>query len=109
MVSDFDSPHKPVILAESQSGSSGCSKLEDARRAWQQGCLGFLPTLVSENRPGAPEAPIGRLMKAFLRKGKLPTTMKYTIVHLLLELKQIFSLPLAKISLATVQWSNLAF
>ena len=88
MVSDFDSLHKPVTLAESQSGSSGCSKPEDARRAWQQGCFGFLPTLVSEKQPGAPEAPIGRLMKAFLRKGKLPTTMKYTIVHLLLKLKK---------------------
>ncbi|KFO38244.1 hypothetical protein H920_00357 [Fukomys damarensis] len=33
MVSDFDSLNKSVTLAESQSRSSGCSKLEDASRA----------------------------------------------------------------------------
>lgn len=90
MVSDFDSLHKPVTLDESQPGSSGCCKLEDASRAWHRGCLGLLPALVSENQLGAPEAPVGRLMSAFLRKGKLPTTMKYAIVHLLLKLKKNF-------------------
>lgn len=91
MVSDFDSLQKPVTLAEGQSGSSGCHEREDASRVRHRGRLGFLPTLVSENQPGAPEAPIGRLMNAFLRKGKLPTTMKYAMVHLLLKLKKFFS------------------
>ena len=96
MVSDFDSLHKPVTLDESQPGSSGCGELEDASRARHWGCLGLLPALVSENQSGVPEAPVGRLVSAFLRRGKLPTTMKDAIVHLLLKLKKNFFPSIAK-------------
>lgn len=67
MVSDFDSLHKAVTLAESQSGSSGCRKLEDASRARHRGRLGPVPTLVSENQPGAPEAPTGRARECLFK------------------------------------------
>lgn len=106
MVSDFDSLSKSVILAKSQARSSGCSEPEDASRAWHGGSLGPMPILVSENQLGAPEAPLGRLVDAFLRKGRLPNTMKYAIVHLLLKLK-IFSSPVPRTSLTTVQRSIL--
>lgn len=68
MVSDFDSLHKAVTLAKSQPGSSGCSKLEDAIRARHRGRLGPVPTLVSENQPGAPEAPTGRAHECLFKK-----------------------------------------
>lgn len=71
--------------------------------------LGLLPALVSENQlEGAPEAPVGRLMSAFLRKGKLPTVNMQLSICCQIK-KNFFFLPLPKISLATVQWSNLAF
>lgn len=54
---------------------------------------------------GAP-GPHWRPGDAFSRKGKLPATAKYAIVHLLLKLKKIFFLPLPKISLTAVQWSS---
>lgn len=54
---------------------------------------------------GAP-GPHWRPGDAFSRKGKLPATAKYAIVHLLLKLKKIFFLPLPKISLTAVQWST---
>lgn len=110
MVSDFDSLHKAVTLAESQSGSSGCRKLEDASRARHRGRLGPVPTLVSENQPGAPEAPTGRARERLFKKRQAANHNEICNCPSVAQIKKIFfCLPLPKISLTTVQWSNLAF
>lgn len=65
MVSDFDSLSKSVTLAKSQARSSGCSEPEDSSRARHGDSLGPVPTLVSENQLGAPEAPLAGLWMPF--------------------------------------------
>lgn len=92
MVSDFDSLHKAVTLAWSQSGSWGCSELEDVSGARHEDALDPCPPWLVRTSREHLRPPLAGLMNASLRKGKLPTTMKYAIVHLLLKLNIFFPL-----------------
>lgn len=90
MVSDFDSLHKAVTLAERQSGSSGCSDLKMPAGHGTEDALDLCPPWLVRTSREHLRPPLAGLVNAFLRKGKLPTTMKYAIVHLLLKLKIFF-------------------
>lgn len=108
MVSDFDSPQdKPVTLMRASQGPRAVANLKTASRAWHpEDVLDSCPPWLVRTSWERLRPLLAGSMSAFLRKGKLPTTMKYAIVHLLLKLKKIFFPSIAKNSLATVQWSN---
>jgi hypothetical protein len=65
-----------------------------------------MPTLVSENQPGAPEAPVGRARECLFKKRQTANHNEICNCPSVAQIKN-FPLPLPRISLTTVQWSNL--